>query len=285
MTTGASPVAAFAGACDCHVHVYDSRYPVAPGARLRPPDASADDYRQVQRLLGTQRVIVVTPSTYGTDNASTTDAIAALGRGARGVAVVAADVADDELARLHRAGIRGVRLNLTLPAPVSLDDLPTLAARIAAYGWHVQLNLPPQWLPDAAGMLAALPVPMVFDHYGHLPAGKPEAEPAFRVIADLVAAGKAWVKLSGPDIESLEGAPHYGDMQPLAARYLKLAPERMLWGSDWPHPTAQARGSRPIDDAAVLRTFLDWCGSSETAQQVLVRNPQSLYGFGDIAPA
>jgi predicted TIM-barrel fold metal-dependent hydrolase len=284
MTTGPIPVIDFAGACDCHMHIYDSRYPVATGATLRPADASVDDYRRVQRLLGTQRVIVVTPSTYGTDNASTTDAIAALGPCARGVAVVA-DVTDDELARLHRAGIRGIRLNLTLPAPVSLDDLPTLAARIAAYGWHVELNLPPEWLPDAAGMLAALSVPMVFDHYGHLLLGKPQAESAFRVIADLVSAGNAWVKLSGPYIESLDGAPHYGDIQPLAARYLNLAPERMLWGSDWPHPSAQARGGQPVDDAAVLRTFIGWCGSSDTAQQVLVRNPQKLYGFGDVVPA
>lgn len=285
MNTGPIPVVEFARACDCHMHIYDSRYPVAPGATLRPADASVDDYRRVQPVLGTQRVIVVTPSTYGNDNASTTDAVAALGQCARGVAVVVADVTDDELARLHRAGIRGIRLNLTLPAPVSLDELPTLAARIGAYGWHVELNLPPEWLPDAAGMLAALSVPMVFDHYGHLSLGKPQAESGFRVIADLVSAGKAWVKLSGPYIESLEGAPHYGDMQPLAARYLTLAPERMLWGSDWPHPSAQARGGQPVDDAAVLRTFLNWCGSSDTAQQVLVRNPKSLYGFEDVVPA
>lgn len=285
MTVQPIPVVEFAGACDCHTHVYHSRYPVAPEARLRPADASVDDYRQVQRVLGTQRVIVVTPSTYGTDNASTVDAIAAYGECARGIAVVGADVADAELARLHHAGIRGIRLNLTLPAPVSIDDLSSLAVRIAAFGWHVQLNLPPEWLPAAAGMLAKLAVPMVFDHYGHLPLGKPEAESAFRVIADLVSAGKAWVKLSGPYIESLEGAPDYRDMQPLAARYVNLAPERMVWGSDWPHPSAQAKGGAPIDDAAVLRTFLNWCGSSDTAQQILVRNPQSLYGFGDIAPA
>ncbi len=285
MTAGPMPVIEYAGACDCHMHVYHSRYPVAPGAKLRPADASVEDYRQVQRVLGTQRVIVVTPSTYGTDNTSTIDAIEAMGECARGVAVVAGDATDAELARLHRAGIRGIRLNLTLPAPVTLDELPTLAARIAAFGWHVQLNLPPEWLPDAAGMLARLPVPMVFDHYGHLPLGQPQAEPAFRVIADLVSAGKAWVKLSGPYIESLEGAPHYRDIQPLAARYLNLAPEGMGWGSDWRHPSAQAKGGEPIEDATLLRSFLGWFGSPETAHQVLVRNPQLLYGFGEAAPA
>ncbi|WP_066731328.1 amidohydrolase [Cupriavidus sp. D384] len=285
MTPVQTPVVEFAGACDCHMHVYSGRYPVAPGAKLRPADASVDDYREVQRVLGTQRVIVVTPSTYGTDNASTTDAIKALGECARGVAVVAGDVTDAELARLHQVGIRGIRFNLTLPAPVSLDDLPTLAARIAAFGWHAELNIPPEWLPDAAGMLGRLPVPVVFDHYGHLPLGRPQAEPAFRVIADLVAAGKAWVKLSGPYIESRECAPHYRDMQPLATHFLRLAPERMVWGSDWPHPSAQAKGNGPIEDAAVLRTFLGWCGSPVTAHQILVRNPESLYGFGEITPA
>lgn len=272
-----APVVELADACDCHMHVYDRRYPVAAGATLRPADASVDDYRRVQRALGTRRVVVVTPSTYGTDNRITVDAIAALGTGALGVAVVGPDVTDAELARLHRRGIRGIRFNLTLPAPVTLADIPTLARRIAALGWHVQLNLPPAWLPDAAAMLAALPVPMVFDHYGHLPLEGAQAEPAFRTIAALLEAGKAWVKLSGPYIESRTGAPDYADVQPLAARYLALAPERMVWGSDWPHPTVQARGGEPVDDAATLRTFIEWCGAAALAEQVLVRNPQTLY--------
>lgn len=281
MTEGRAPVVAFSGACDCHMHVYDSRYPVVPEARLRPADASIEDYRRIQRMLGTERAVIVTPSTYGTDNASTIDAIAQLGDCARGVAVVAGSVTDAELDRLHRSGIRGIRLNLTQPTPVTLDDLPLLAARIAAFGWHIQFNLPPAWLPEVAGLLGSLPVPMVFDHYGHLPLGTPQAEPAFRVIADLVSAGKAWVKLSGPYIESREGPPHYGDIGTLAARYLALAPERMLWGSDWPHPSLQARGGEPVDDAAMLQTFLRWCDSPDLAQRVLVSNPQALYGFGN----
>lgn len=284
MTT-LEPVIAMAGACDCHIHVYDRRYPVAPGARLMPGDASVDDYRQLQRKLGTQRVVVVTPSTYGIDNTSTTDAIAALGDDARGVAVVSASITDAELHRLHLAGIRGIRLNLRLPSPATLDDLPALAARIAAFGWHVQLNLPAEWLPDIGAMLASLPVQVVFDHYGHLPLGAPHAEPAFRVIADLVSADKAWVKLSGPYLESHEGAPEYGDMRGLARRYLTLAPERMVWGSDWPHPTVQATGAAPVDDLSVLRTVLRWCDSTAVAQRVLASNPQALYGFPDAVAA
>lgn len=285
MSATHKPVIGFAGACDCHMHVYDSRYPVAPGAKLRPPNASVDDYRQLQRVLGTERVVVVTPSTYGTDNASTVDAISAFGDCARGVAVVPASVTDAELDRLHRSGIRGIRMNLRLPAPVTLDDLPMLAARIAAFGWHVQLNLPAEWLLDIGAKLARLPVAVVFDHYGHLPLGTPQAEPAFRVIADLVSAGKAWVKMSGPYLESREGAPDYGDMRTLAVRYMALAPERVVWGSDWPHPSVHAKGGEPIDDRTVLQTFLRWCDSTDVARRVLVSNPQVLYGFPDAKPA
>lgn len=273
----------FEGACDCHMHVYDSRYPAAPGVKLRPADATVADYRVVQRAMGTSRVVVVTPSTYGTDNASTIDALMAFGATARGVAVIDAGVTDAGLRRLHAGGVRAIRFNLTLPAPVHLDDLPTLARRIAPLGWHVQLNVPAGWLPGMAPMLTALPVPVVFDHYGHLPLGTAEAEAGFRVIADLLVAGKAWVKLSGPYIESRSGAPDYDDVRPLANRYLALAPERMVWGSDWPHPTLQAKGAPPLDDAAMLRTFADWCGSADVARRVLVTNPAVLYGF-DIQP-
>ncbi|QYY28343.1 amidohydrolase family protein [Cupriavidus pinatubonensis] len=278
MTSASGSVIEFVGACDCHMHVYGSRYPITPGATLRPADASVADYRRVQQDLGTQRVIVVTPSTYGVDNASTVDAIAEFGENARGVAVVDGTVTDAGLESLHQAGIRGIRLNLTLPAPVTLDELPQLAERIAPMGWHAQLNVPPAWLPEIAGMLERLPVPIVFDHYGHLPPGTPETEAAIRVIASLLDSGKAWVKLSGPYIESLEGAPHYADMRPLAQRYLALAPERTLWGSDWPHPTQRAKGNA-VDDAGLLDTFLGWCQSGSLAEQVLVRNPQNLYGF------
>ncbi len=274
-----SGVLAMPDACDCHIHVYDSRYPVAAGATLRPADASVNDYRKIQRALGTSRVVVVTPSTYGNDNACTVDALAQFGKNARGVAVVDDSVTEAELRHLHQAGIRGIRFNLTLPAPVQLEDLPTLAARIAPLGWHVQLNLPPAWLPEIAEKLAALPVPIVFDHYGHLSLGNPQAEASFRVIADLLFAGKAWVKLSGPYIESREGPPHFADVQPLAARYLALAPERLVWGSDWPHPTQRARTDGCVDDVALLQTFLDWCESADLTHRVLVRNPQTLYGF------
>ncbi|WP_423199069.1 MULTISPECIES: amidohydrolase family protein [unclassified Cupriavidus] len=277
----ATPVLRMADACDCHMHVYDRRYPFAPQATLTPADASVEDYREVQRRLGTSRTIVVTPSTYGASNACTIAALDQLRANARGVAVVDRHVTDAELARLHRAGIRGIRFNLTLPAPVGRDDLPALAARVGALGWHVQLNLPSAWLPEMRGQLARLGAPIVFDHYGHLPLDHPEAEPSFRAIAELLCGGKAWVKLSGPYLESRTGPPDFADMRPLATRYLSLAPERVVWGSDWPHPTQRAKGVTDLDDAALLRTWLAWCGSPVLARRVLVDNPAALYGFTD----
>jgi predicted TIM-barrel fold metal-dependent hydrolase len=270
-------------ACDCHVHFYDSRLPAAPGATLRPADASVDDYRPVQQAMGTTRTVVVTPSTYGTDNRATVSAIATLGPDARGVAVVDASVTGAELKRLHAQGIRGIRFNLTLPGPVSVNLLLPLASRIAPLGWHIQLNAPAIWLPDMRPLLAACPVPIVFDHYGHLPFGGTEFEPAFAVIADLLEAGKAWVKLSGPYIESRAGDPFYDDVAALARRYLALAPGQMLWGSDWPHPTLADAEKARMDDGSMHALFRCWCGNSDSIKAVLIDNPQRLYGFASKA--
>ncbi|ODV43342.1 2-pyrone-4,6-dicarboxylate hydrolase [Cupriavidus sp. UYMMa02A] len=261
------------------MHVYDSRLPAAPNATLRPEDASVDDYRPVQRAMGTTRTVVVTPSTYGTDNRATVSAIATLGQEARGVAVVDASVTEAELERLHAQGIRGIRFNLTMPGPVSVEQLLPLASRIAPFGWHIQLNVPASWLPDMRSMLAACPVPVVFDHYGHLPFGGPEFEPAFRVIAELLEAGKAWVKLSGPYIESRRGPPFYDDVAALARRYLAFAPGRMLWGSDWPHPTLSDTEKERLDDGSMHALFRHWCDDSDLIKAVLIDNPQRLYGF------
>ncbi|MGO4328069.1 amidohydrolase [Cupriavidus sp. 2TAF22] len=272
-------------ACDCHVHFYDGRFPCAPGATLRPADARVADYRAAQRDMGTTRAVVVTPSTYGTDNRATLAALAELGADARGVAVVDTSVTDADLEHLHARGMRGIRFNLTMPGPVDAGMLPALASRIAPLGWHVQLNAPAAWLPEMESMLAACPVPVVFDHYGHLPFGDAAFEPAFAVIARLLAEGKGWVKLSGPYIESREGAPRYGDVAALARRYLALAPGQMLWASDWPHPTLRAQDKTRCDDGALHALFRQWCGDDALVRAVLVDNPQRLYGFAARAEA
>jgi predicted TIM-barrel fold metal-dependent hydrolase len=264
------------GACDCHIHVYDSRYPAAPQATLRPPDVSVADYRALQAGLGTSRVVVVTPSTYGTDNRPTLDALAAFGDSARGIAVVGEAATDAELHALHAAGVRGLRLNLAAQGgDRSLESMERLCARAAPLGWHLQLFGSADLWPALAPRLRALPVQLVFDHFGNVPAAAGVHHPGFSTVAQLVREGRAWVKLSAPMNVSAEATPH-ADVAPMARGYLAAGARRMLWGTDWPHPSL----THKPDDAAALRQLLQWCDDAATAEDVLVRNPARLYGFG-----
>ncbi|MFD2753877.1 amidohydrolase family protein [Comamonas terrae] len=271
------------GACDCHVHVYDARYPAAPGARLLPPDAFAADYRQLQRRLGLSRVVLVTPSTYGTDNRCMLAGLSALGPGARGVAVIGGQESDAELLDLHAQGVRGVRLNLSLGVSGTAEQLEPLARRIAPLGWHLQLLMAPELLASLAPVLRRLPVPLVFDHLGRIAPQQAGRHPAHALLLELLQAGRAWIKLSGGYIVSPQRSVEDPALDELAAGYLRAAPQRVLWGSDWPHATASA-GMQPMpDDARQLDRLAEWLNRTESAatlQQVLVDNPAQLYGFG-----
>ena len=265
-----------ANACDSHMHIYDSRVPAAPEATLRPPDASVADYKRLQRRLGTSRTVVVTPSTYGTDNRVLVAALAELGASARGVAVVDASVPDDELRRLHERGVRGIRFNLSLSQVATIEMLEQLGPRVAEIGWHVQLLMPPAQLLENAKRIAAVPAQLVFDHFGRIPFAEGAAHPAFRVIASLLESGRAWVKLSGAYINSITGPPSYADAAPLARAFLSLAPDHVVWGSDWPHVVA--KHGQP-DDAELLDLLLEWAPDESVRTNVLVTNPANLYGF------
>ena len=274
-----------AGACDCHVHVYDSRFPVAPQAKLLPPDASALDYALLQQRIGTTRVVLVTPSTYGTDNRPLLEGLAAFGAmgvQARGVAVIDGTESDAELQRLHGAGVRGVRLNLSLGVSGSVDWLLPLARRIAPLGWHLQLLMAPAVLVAQADVLHQLPVPVVFDHFGRIPPAQAGQHPAHALLLALLQGGRAWIKLSGGYIVSAQHSVEDPALDALAVGYLRCAPGRVLWGSDWPHATASV-GMQPLpDDARQVDRLSDWvcqAGSGATLQRVLVDNPAALYGF------
>lgn len=275
-----------AGACDCHVHVYDSRFPVAAGAKLLPPDASVQDYRALQQRIGTSRTVLVTPSTYGADNRCMLKALASLGSDARGVAVIDGSESDEELQRLHAAGVRGVRLNLSLGVSGSVDSLLPLAQRIAPLGWHLQLLMTPDMLAAQGKVLRLLPVPMVFDHFGRISPALVGRHPAYDLLLDLLQDGQAWIKLSGGYIVSERHAVDDLELDALAAGYLRAAPQRVLWGSDWPHATASC-GVHPMpDDALQIDRLADWAhqsGDSATLQRVLVDNPAALYGFAPLA--
>lgn len=266
------------GATDCHFHVYDGRCPAAPGTALQHPDAGPEDYRALQRRLGTTRGVLVQPSTYGTDNRLHLDALQALGADhLRMVAVVAPDVAEAEIRRLHEAGVRGVRFNLTQPGPLAPDDLGTMARRIAGFAWHCQLNKRPEQLVEAEPMLRRLPCRIVFDHLARILDPRGLDAGAFAAIRRLLDQGRAWVKLSGAYITSREGPPGYADAGAVASALAAAAPGRMLWGSDWPHPTQSA--DRKPDDAALLDLLAEWVPANEARRRMLGDNPAELYGF------
>lgn len=196
------------GATDCHFHTYDRRYPTTTGATLLPDDASLEDYRALQRRLGTSRGVIVQPSTYGTDNSLQLASQQALGPDRfRVVAVVPEDVPDAELRRHDALGVRGVRFNLTLPGVLTPASLKPLAPRLAALGWHCQINMSPRQIEDGQEMLAALPGRLVFDHLGQVPQPGGLKSPSYAVVRRLLDRGNTWVKLSGVYITSKDGPP------------------------------------------------------------------------------
>lgn len=265
-------------ACDCHMHIYDSRFPTAPTAKLTPPHASVADYRKLQTRLGLTRAIVVTPSTYGTDNRVTTQAIRDLGPTARGVAVLSPEAQDDELRALDAAGIRGLRFNLTTGAFLTPEMIEPMASRIADLGWHVQVNMTPDQMLAHADALGRLAAPLVIDHIGRVPQPDGMDHPVYSLIRRLLDGGRTWVKLSGPYISSADGSADFTDVGRVARSLVEATPERLLWGSDWPHPTKD-KDDKP-DDAALLDLIVGWTSDPSVRERIFVTNPAELYRFG-----
>ena len=271
-----------AGACDCHIHVYDGQIPAAAGASLHPPDASISEYRRVQQRMGTQRAVLVTPSTYGADNRPMLAGLSPLGAQGRGVAVITGQERMGELEALHEQGVRGVRINLSLGVLHQASDIDTLAQRIAPLGWHLQLLMPLEQLTLLADRLRALPVQLVFDHFGRVTPKLCGQHPAHDLLLELLRARRAWIKLSGGYLVSPMHCSEDPQLLPLARSFIDAAPDRVVWGSDWPHATASA-GHHPMpDDAAQIDALARWAGDAQQLQQILVDNPQKLYGFGPL---
>jgi predicted TIM-barrel fold metal-dependent hydrolase len=273
--TEAPKLKAPANACDCHMHIYDANYPIAPSATLKPPDALVADYKLLQERLGTSRNVVVTPSTYGTDNRVTLDAMAQIGATARGVAVVDTSVSDAELKRLNDLGVRGIRFNLVQAGATTAEMIEPLSKRINDLGWHIQIHMKGEQIAGIEDLLLRVPSPIVFDHLGRL--AQPDAldSPGFKTISKLIDKGKTWVKLSGAYQDSKVGAPSYSDTIPVARAYIKAAPQRVVWASDWPHPTEKEKP----DDAILFDLLAEWAPDPASRMLILVQNPATLYGF------
>ncbi|AVS84871.1 2-pyrone-4,6-dicarboxylate hydrolase [Paracidovorax avenae] len=271
-------------ACDSHMHIFDRRFVPSPHWPRTPPDAPVAAYRRLQQRLGTSRAVVVTPSTYGIDNACTLDALDQLGDGARGVAVVGQGVSDAELARLAARRVRGLRVNFVSPqswGETTPDMLAGLARQVARHphcvGWHIQVFAQPEQIVAMEPLLQSLPVPLVIDHLGRIDPVGGTAAPAYTVLRRLLDAGNTWVKLSGAYMRSAVHGPGYGDTLPLGRAFVQAAPERLVWGSDWPH-TTEAPGT--VDDTALVDLLRAWAGSDAAMDAILVDNPARLYGFG-----
>lgn len=269
------------GSVDCHIHIFEpERFPYPSPTATPPPRATVDDYRLLQARLGTQKAVVVTPSNYATDNRCTLDAIAQMGQDrARGIAVIGATTCDAELQDLHNGGIRGIRFNLTRPGGAGAELIRPLAARVAKFGWHVQIHMTADGILENLHLLQDLPTDLVFDHMGRIPGAIGTNHPTYAAILGLVDQGRTWVKVSGVYHESVSGPPAYGDRSAVGKAFVAAAPERIVWGSDWPHPTA-SRGEVPMpNDADMLSLLEGWAPNHGVIHRVLVTNPDQLYGF------
>lgn len=263
-----------ANAADCHIHVYDPRFqpPVE-----KPSNGTVSDYRNLQKRIGVSRVVIVQPRNYGTDNSCTLDAIAQLGiANARGVAVLHPDVAEAELKKLNEGGIRGIRFTLghAKSAVTSFDMIEPLAKRIAPYGWHVQLNIDPQQVIDGAAMFKRLPTQLVFDHMGKPPMPDGVNHESHKIIRSLIDARRAWVKVSGAYIVDND-PPVYAGATKVGQAFVSAAPERCVWGSDWPHPGPKVHP----DDAVLFDLLAAYAPDEQVRNRILVDNPKQIYGF------
>jgi predicted TIM-barrel fold metal-dependent hydrolase len=261
---------------DCHFHIFGpfDRFPMSPGRHYTPPAALIPRYLELANTLGLQRMVVVQASIYGTQNAVTLNAIAQFGQHrARGVAVVDESFDDSVLKHLHDQGIRGVRFNLVSGNGTPQNQLETLARRIAPLGWHIQVYAEGETLLGLAPLLARLPVEVVIDHCGGVKAALGVQHPQFQALLRLLDSGRAWVKTCSYRASSA-GAP-WTDVAPNVKALVAAAPERCVWGTDWPHSQMDPRPEAGI----LMDQLFDWVPDEAVRQKILVENPTRLYGF------
>ncbi|ULK96640.1 amidohydrolase family protein [Bradyrhizobium sp. I71] len=282
-----------AHACDCHTHIHGDtqRFPFFAGRVYTPEPASPEEMAALHKALHIERVVIVTPSVYGTDNSSTLFGMKARVATARGVAVIDDKTTETELDTMQAEGFRGIRINLATGGindpNVGRARFTTAVERMKARGWHVQLYTTPAMISAIKDLVLASPVPAVFDHFGGLEASLGLEQPGFADLIALVKSGKAYVKISGA-YRSSERAPDYQDMVPYARALIAANADRIVWGTDWPHPdSSRVEGRKPtdiapfyqIDDGRLLNQLPVWAPDADVRKKILVDNPARLYGF------
>jgi predicted TIM-barrel fold metal-dependent hydrolase len=283
------------GACDCHVHVFGdtAKYPFAPQRGYTPPPASVEELLQLQRDLHMERVVVVTPSVYGTENSCTLDGVKQMGARARAIVVIDKSTPRAALQEMAAAGARGIRLNLSSAGnfdPNSAkQQLDAVAEQLRGLNWHVQMYVALSIISTLKDYFMQYPYPVVFDHFGQPKAPQGVGQAGFANLLELVKTGRAYVKISGAYRVSTK-APDYADATPLAQALVAANPDRIVWGTDWPHPNGGSAASineiaKPFDinDGLLLNELAKWVPDAATRKKILVDNPARLYGFDPAA--
>ena len=265
-------------ACDAHCHVFGpaAKFPYDPKAAYQPEDAPLEQLHLLHQKLGLQRAVIVHASCHGADMRATLDAIARSGGRYRGTAIIDESYTDKDFARMHEGGIRGVRFNFVrhLGGRPDMGFFRKTVDRLAAMDWHLILHLDAQDLPELESVFKTLPVPFVIDHMGRVKAGDGLEQQPFRVLLNTLGNEKAWVKICGAERVSSKGPP-FTDAVPFGRALVEAAPDRVLWGTDWPHPNVKWMP----DDAGLLELFPQMVPDAALQKRILVDNPARLYGF------
>jgi 2-pyrone-4,6-dicarboxylate lactonase len=267
------------GACDAHCHIFGpgDKYPYAPGRSYTPPDAPLSRFKELQATLGLERAVLVNASCHGTNNTVILDAIAQSEGRYRGVANVDRTITDAELERLDAGGIRGIRFNFVahLGGTPDLDEFDELVARVRPLGWHVVLHFDAVDLVEFDDLLRNLPVPFIIDHMGRVPTRDGLDQRPFRILLETARMDNCWVKICGAERISSSGPP-FTDAVPFAQALLEVAPDRVLWGTDWPHPNIKKHMPNDGDLVDLIPLYMP---DPALQKKVLVDNPHRLYGF------
>ena len=270
------------GSIDTHVHVFERGYALSPRRGYNPPDSTLADLEHLHATLGIGRVVFTQPSVYGTDNSAILDAMAKLNRRtpgrARCVVALGMDITDKELSALDASGVRGVRLNFDNKGgmPIGIGDIAQLAARIRPFGWHLEFLFPGRQIIELMPAFTALEVPMSIAHFAYQPATAGVGAPGFRALVELMRRGNTWIKISGANRVSATDLPPYDDVKPMAQALIEAAPERIMWGTDWPHPNKYAVNP---NDGDLVDAFGDWVTDEATRRRIMVDTPAAFYRF------
>jgi 2-pyrone-4,6-dicarboxylate lactonase len=270
------------GSIDTHVHVFEPGYPLSPGRGYNPPDSTLADLKHLHATLGVDRVVFTQPSIYGIDNSAILDGMAALNaetaNRARCVVAINLDIADDKLAALDKSGVRGVRLNTDNKGgmPIEMNEIPDLVARIGPFGWHIEFLFPGKDIVELMSVFGALKVPMSIGHFAYQPATAGVRAAGFQALLELVRRGNTWVKISGANRVSATDLPPYDEVKPMAHALIEAAPDRIMWGTDWPHPNKYLVNP---NDGDLVDALGEWVSEEGMRRKILVDTPAAFYRF------